>query len=126
MATNIALATTYGADTGTGQSFEPWRLDSSVATFRELSAVAQTATITFKAVDPKKTATYAGSMRGSVKLRREYADSQGVLWPAIVELNSSLPAFLTDAQRAAFVKEALLLARETEAETCLSKLAIPQ
>lgn len=122
----IVNKTALGTDTGTGQTYDAYEMEGQTAKFQELSPVAQASYLSFKRVEAKPTKDYVGAKRGEVKFRREYADSLGKLWPAIVTMSSSLPAFLTDAQRAAIVLEALLLVRTTTAQDNLSKLAVPQ
>lgn len=123
---NIVQKATLATDTGTGPTYVPYRMEGDKAVLRESAPSGQPGLLEMRRIDPKPTRDYAGAMRGAVKLRREYADTNGRLWPAIVEVTSSLPAFLTDTQRAAFVTEAVIAARETTAMDALSKLVVPQ
>jgi hypothetical protein len=123
---SITQKSTLATDTGTGATYDPYRMDGDNAILREAAPSAQPGFLSFKRTEPKPTRDYAGAMRGSVKLRRDVADTEGRLWPAIVEVTSSLPAFLNDTQRAAFVTEAIIAAREANGLDVLSKLKVPQ
>lgn len=122
----IALKATIATGTGTGQSFAAYDLKGPSAVFREVSAVGLPGTLTLKRTEPKATKDYAGAMRGEVKLTRAFTDVQGRQWPAVFTGSSSLPAFLTDAQRVAFVTEAILFMQDGTSQDTLSKLIVPQ
>lgn len=124
--TNIVIPTTQVADTGTGATMEPYRLDGDIAVFREQSPTGAAAMLMFKRTEPKVTKDYAGAMKGESRFTRQYADAAGKLWPAVLRIDSSVPAFLTDAERAAFVKEAIMLNSLSAPQDVLSKLAVPQ
>lgn len=123
---DIQLPLTAAADTGTGALMVAYRMSGDLAQYRESSPIAQAGFLQLKRVEPKPTKDYAGAMRGEVKFTRAYADTTGRLWPAVVTVSSSLPAFLTDTQRADIVMEALIAARVAAGKDTLSKLAVPQ
>jgi len=123
---NITIPTTQVADTGTGAIMEPYRLDGDISVYREQSPVAAAAILQFKRTEAKATKDYAGAMKGESRFTRQIADTAGRLWPAIVRVESSVPAFMTDAARAAFVKEAIMAASLQTSQDVLSKLAVPQ
>lgn len=122
----IALKAVMAPGTGTGKSFEAYDLKGPSAIFREVAPVAQPGTMLLKRTEPKATKDYAGAMRGEVKLTRSFADAQGRLWPAVLTATSSLPVFLTDAQRVAFIQEGTLFVGDGACQDALSKLLIPQ
>jgi len=124
--TNIVIPTTQVADTGTGATLEPYRLDGDLAVFREQSPSGAAAMLQFKRTEPKATKDYAGAMKGENRFTRQFADSAGKLWPAVVRIESSVPAFMTDAARAAFIKEAIMVNSLQASQDVLSKLAVPQ
>lgn len=123
---NIVNATAFGTDTGTGQTFDAYDMTGPKARFREVSPSAQAGFVQLSRVEPKPTSDYAGAMRGNYTFRREYADANGRLWPAVYKEETSLPAFLTDAVRTAFVTEAKLIGRKSVVLDAESKLIIPQ
>lgn len=123
---DIQLATTLGANSGTGPLMKGYKLAGDSAVYRESAPTAQPSLLTLKRTEPKPTKDYAGAQRGEAKYTRSYADTQGRLWPAIVTVTSSLPAFLTDAQKSAFITESLIAAGTTESKDTLSKLMVPQ
>jgi hypothetical protein len=123
---NIVQKSTLATDTGTGATYVPYRMDGDKAVLRESAPSAQPGFLSFARTEPKPTRDYAGAMKGEVRLRREVADADGRLWPCIVSVSSSLPAFMTDTARAAFVTEAIIAAREATALDALSKVVIPQ
>lgn len=122
----IALKAVIAAGTGTGKTFSAYDLKGPSAVFREDSPTGVPGLITLKRTEPKATKDYAGAARGEVKLTRQYADSLGRLWPAVYTVTTSLPAFLIDAQKVAFVTEAILASQESVSQDALSKLLIPQ
>lgn len=124
--TNITIPTTQVADTGTGAVMVPYNLAGDTASFRESAPVGAPAFLNMKRTEPKATKAYAGAARGEVKFTRQVADTNGVLWPAVVTTTSSLPAFLTDTAKAAFVTEAILALGLPVSNDALAKLVIPQ
>lgn len=123
---DIIIPTTQVADTGTGATMTPYRMAGDLAVYREASPVAQAAILQLKRTEPKPTKDYAGAAKGEVRFTRLYADTLGRLWPAVFSVNSSLPAFLTDTQKSAFVLEATLAAGLSVPRDALAKLVIPQ
>lgn len=126
MASNVIIPTTQVADTGTGATMEPFRLLGDRAIFREASPVGPAALLVFNGTEPKVTKDFAGMQRGEVRFTRQVADTAGKLWPNTFTVNSSLPAFQTDAQRAAFIKEAVMALSLAVSQDVLSKQTIPQ
>lgn len=122
----IALAAVIAAGTGTGKTFSAYDMKGPSALFREDSPVGPAGLVSLKRTEPKPTKDYAGAMRGEVKFTRQFADPVGRLWPAILTGVSSLPAFMTDAQRVAFITEGILLMQKAESQDALSKLLVPQ
>lgn len=123
---NIQIPTTFVAATGTGALMTPYRLAGDIAVYREGSPVASAAILQMKRVEPKATKDYAGAAKCEEKFTRQYPDSLGRLWPAVAALNTSLPAFLTDAQKTAFVLEATLAFSLSESKSALALQVIPQ
>lgn len=122
----IALKAALATDTGTGKSFTDWDLSGPIASFREVSPAGPAGELKFKRRDPKPSKDYAGATGGEVKLTRQVADSQGRLWPQILTITSSQPAFLSDADKTAFVLEGTLAIRESVSQVCLSTGKVPQ
>ncbi len=126
MATNIQLPTTQVADTGTGALLVPYNLAGDIAVFRESAPSGAPAVLQYKRTEAKPTKDYAGAMRGEARFTRQKADTAGKLWPCVLRVESSLPAFLTDAERSAIVLEAILAFSLTVSQDALSKLTVPQ
>jgi hypothetical protein len=124
--TDIVIPTTQVADTGTGATMVPYRLAGDIAVYREASPVAQAAVMQLRRTEPKPTKDYAGAAKGTFKFTRQYADTLGRLWPAVYDATTSVPVFLTDAQKAAFVLEATLVLGLAVPRDALAKLVIPQ
>lgn len=123
---DIQLQTTLGANTGTGPLMKGYRLSGDSAMYRENAPTAQPSVLTLKRSEPKPTKDYAGAARGELKYTRNYADALGRLWPAVLTTSTSIPAFLTDTQKSAFVVEAIIASMTTEAKDTLAKLLVPQ
>lgn len=123
---NIVIPTTLVTDTGTGATLVPYRLDGDTATFVESNPAAQAAVAMFKRTEPKPTKDYAGAQRGEVRYTEMVADSNGKYWPVVHTTTTSLPAFMTDAAKAAFVDRATLLNGLAVARDALAKKVIPQ
>lgn len=122
----ISLKATLAAGTGTGKTFSAYDLKGPTAVFREDSPVGIAGTIALKRTEPKSTKDYAGAARGEIRFTRHYTDALGRQWPAVFTGSSSIPAFLTDAQKQAFIVEGTLAIQEGAAQDTLSKLMIPQ
>lgn len=122
----IALKAVMAAGTGTGKTFSAYDLKGPSAVFREDAPAGVPGLLTLKRTEPKATKDYAGAARGEFKLTRQYADTLGRLWPAVFTGTTSIPAFLTDAQKVAFVVESLLASQEQAVQDALAKLLIPQ
>lgn len=122
----IALKAVIVPGTGTGKSYSAYDLRGPIAVFREDSPAGAPGIIAMKRTEPKVTKDYAGANRGEVKLTRQVADSLGRLWPEVITITTSIPAFRTDAEKLAFVTEGLLLAQESASIDVLSKLVVPQ
>ena len=124
---NIQLGTTLAAATGTGALFIPYKLVGDVALYVESggSGVAP-AQLQLRRTDPKPTSDYVGASKGEVKLTRWYTDTAGRRWPAIVTISSSIPDFRTDAEKTAFISEAVIAAAATESRANLATRAVPQ
>lgn len=123
---SIALKAVIVAGTGTGKTFDAYNLTGNLAVFREVGASATPGLLQQKRTEPKPTKDYVGVSRGEVKLTRTFADATGIARPAILRLDSSIPAFLTDAQRVAFVEEGLLAFIEQTNRDVLSKQIVAQ
>lgn len=124
--TNIVIPTTQVADTGTGATMEPYRLEGDKALYREQSPSGAAALLQYSRTEPKPTKDYAGALRGETRFTRQFADANGRLWPAVVRVESSVPAFLSDASKLAFVTEAVMATSLGTSLDVLSKLAVPQ
>lgn len=123
---SIALKAVIVAGTGTGKTFDAYNLTGNLAIFREVGASATPGLLQQKRTEPKPTKDYVGVSRGEVKLTRTFVDALGTARPAILRLDSSLPAFLNDAQRVAFVEEGLLAFIEQTNRDVLSKQIVAQ
>ena len=123
---DIQLATTLGTNSGTGPLMKGYKLSGDSAIYRENAPVAQPSLLTLKRTEPKPTKDYAGAQRGELKYTRNYPDTLGRLWPAVYTVTTSLPVFLTDAQKSAFVVESLIANMSTEAKDTLAKMLVPQ
>lgn len=126
MASNIQLPTTQVADTGTGALLTPYNLFGDLAIFRESAPSAAPALLQYKRTEAKATKDYAGAMRGEARFTRQMPDAAGKLWPCVMRMESSLPAFLTDAERSALVLEAVMAFSLSVSQDVLSKLTVPQ
>lgn len=126
MASNITIPTTLVADTGTGKVLVPYRLAGDTAEFVEDAAAGVPAKLLLKRTEPKATKDYAGAARGEVRYTEWYADTLGRLWPAVHTVTTSVPAFLTDAQKAAFVDRGTLVNGLAAPRDALAKKLIPQ
>lgn len=124
--TDIVIPSTTVADTGVGATMEPYRLAGDQAVYREKAPTGPAAILAMKRTEAKPTKDYAGAARAEVKFTRQVADAQGRLWPVVVTVNSSIPAFMTDAARAAIVDEALRANSLPVARAALAVQAIPQ
>lgn len=123
---SIALKATIVAGTGSGKTFDAYNLTGNLAIFREVGAVGVPGLLQQKRTEPKPTKDYAGVSRGEVKLTRQFPDALGALRPAILRVDTSLPSFMTDAQRVAFVEEGLLALIEVPNRDVLSKQIVAQ
>lgn len=126
MANSVIIPTTIVANTGTGKTLVPYRLNGDTAEFVEDGAVGQPAKLTMKRVEPKPTKDYAGAARGEMKYTEQVADALGRLWPCVFTVSTSLPAFLTDAQKASFVTTGTMAAELAVSRDALAKKIIPQ
>lgn len=124
--TDIVIPTTQVADTGTGATLTPYKLAGDLAIYREAAPSGQPAVYQLKRTEPKPSGSYAGAARGEARFTRQYADTQGRLWPAVMTVSTSIPAFLTDTQKSAFVLEATLVNNLSVPRDALAKLVIPQ
>lgn len=122
----IILKAALAAGTGTGASFEAYDMKGASAIYRETNPTGIAGALSLKRTEPRATKDYAGVMRGEVKLTRQVTDTNGRAWPVVFTVTSSLPAFMTDAQRTAFITEALLACEDTVSLDTLSKLKVPQ
>lgn len=123
---DIQLGTTLGSTTGTGALMTPYRLSGDTADYTETSPTGIASHLTMKRTEPKPTSTYVGASKGEVKLTRYYTDAAGRRWPAVVTISSSIPDFRTDAEKTAFVNEALIAAVTAQSKACLAVRSIPQ
>lgn len=123
---DIQLGTTLVASTGVGALMTPYRLSGDSAEYIESVPTAIAAHLILKRTEPKPTSTYAGASKGEVKFTRYYTDAAGRKWPAIVTVSSSIPDFRTDAEKTAFVTEALVAAVTAQAKSNLATRAVPQ
>lgn len=123
---DIQLSSTIVADTGTGALMKPYRLAGDIAIYREASPVAQASILSMKREEPKPTKDYAGAGKTQTKYTRQYADASGRLWPAVYTVNASVPAFLTDTQKTAFVTEGAIMAQQADVRAALAVQTIPQ
>lgn len=123
---DIQIPSTIAADTGTGKLFTPYRLVGDVAEYVESGASGIPATFTMRRTEPKATKDYAGAGRTEVKYTEQVADALGRLWPNVVTVTSSIPAFQTDADKTAFVTRAILATSVSVTRDALAKRTIPQ
>lgn len=123
---DIQLGTTLPAATGTGALFTPYRMSGDVALYQEVNPTATPAQLQLKRTDPKPTKDYVGASKGEVKLTRWYSDALGRKWPAVVTVSSSIPDFRTEAEKSAFVTEAIVAAATSQSKDNLAKRTVPQ
>lgn len=109
MASNIQLATTLVAPTGTGFLFVP--LGSYGDSFRYIQsgAAGRPAELSFKRTAPKPTSTFPGVDRGEWKLT-EYVTVNNVEYACITACNTSFPVPVASAQRTAQATRVALIA----------------
>lgn len=123
---DITIPTTLVADTGTGKVMAPYKLSGDTAEFVESNASGTPAKLIMKRTEPKPTKDYAGAGRGEVRYTEWYEDAVGRLWPAVHTVTSSVPAFLTDAQKSAFVDRGTLVNGLSTSRDVLAKKLVPQ
>lgn len=123
---DIQLGTTLGATSGTGALMTPYKLSGDTALYKESSPASYASELLFKRTDPKPTSTYVGASKGEVKLTRYYTDTAGRKWPAVVTISSSIPDFRTNAEKLAFVTEALVAMVTTQGKENLAYRTVPQ
>lgn len=123
---SITIPAVTVADTGTGPVLDGYRMAGDTALYRENGASGAPATLLLKRTEPKPTKNYAGAGRGEAKYTRQLADANGQLWPLVFDVNVSIPAFLSDAQKHAFVDEAVRAVSLDTVRTALAVLAVPQ
>lgn len=126
MASNIVIPTTFVADTGTGATLVPYRLSGDKAEFVEDAPSALPATFSLAREEPKATKDYAGAQRGTAKYTEQVADANGRYWPVVHTVTTSIPAFMTDTAKAAFVDRATRLNSLQAPRDALAKKIIPQ
>lgn len=124
--TIIANSTTLVAGTGTGPSYQDYKLVGDNAIFREVAPVGQPGFLSYTRTEPKPTKDYAGVGRSQIKLTRNYVDALGVSRPAIVQISTSLPETMTQALRDTFVIEATLAFQHAVSQACLKVRTVPQ
>lgn len=122
----ISLKAVIAAGTGTGKSFDAYNLTGNLAVFREVGASGAPGLLTQKRIEPKPTKDYVGVSRGEVKLTRMKNDAQGIARPVVMTVVTSLPAFMTDAERDAFVSEGLLAALDPANQAVLARQVVSQ
>lgn len=122
----IALKAVLAAGTGTGKSFDAYDMKGPSGTFREVAPVGVAGILSLKRTEPKATKDYAGAARGEVKFTRQFTDVLGRQWPAIFTVVTSVPAFLTDVQKNAFVLEGTLAAQDDASQATLARMIVPQ
>lgn len=124
--TQIVNKTTLATDTGTGETYEFWKNESTKGTFKESNPTAKPHMLSLKRIDPKPTKDYAGNMKGEVRFSVDMVDSAGRYWPQVVTIASSFSEFLTQAQKDAITDKALLLSRNSVVKACLTKGDVAQ
>jgi hypothetical protein len=124
--TNLVIPTTLVADTGTGATMAPYRMNGDQAVYKEQSPSAVAAQLQLKRTEPRPTKDYAGAMKTEFKFTRTLPDSLGRQWPLVATTSYSLPAFLTSAQRTAFVLEATLASNLSDVRSAFADQVIPQ
>lgn len=123
---SISLKATVVPGTGTGKVFDAYNCVGNQAIYRENAPVASAGIILLGRTEAKPSSGNNGVTRGQVKLTRQVPDALGIPHPVILDIRTSLPSFMTDVAKAAFVDEGILLATEAVARDVLSKLLIPQ
>lgn len=124
--TTIAAKAVLVAGTGTGKSFDAFNMTGPQGTYRELSPVAAPGVIVLKRTDPKATKDYAGALKTAYSFTRQVADLQGRLWPQVMTVSFSQPAFLTDVQRTAFAVEGTLIQQDAIVQASMANGIVPQ
>lgn len=123
---DIQIPATIVANTGTGALMIPYRLAGDSAVYRESSPSGAASVLQYKRTEPKPTKDYAGASKAEAKYTRLYADTQGRLWPAVYTVSVSVPAFLTDTVKTAFVTESTLVSELATTRAALATQVIPQ
>lgn len=123
---NIAAPATLPAGTGTGITYNGYRFLGDTAKYVEAGAAGVPAALVMKAADPRPTRDYAGAMRGEMKLTEQVADAEGRNWPMVVTVTSSIPDFVSAANRDAFVNRAIIAANTAESRATLARGSVPQ
>jgi len=126
MSGNIQLGNVRPAATGTGILLNSYRLSGDQAKYVENNAAGVPATLNLKRTEPIATKDYAGAGRGEVKFTRVYTDAAGRQWPAVFTVSSSIPAFLTAAQKDAFILEASIAGVTPDSIATLAHQLVPQ
>lgn len=108
MASNIQLATTLVAPTGTGFLFVPFGTYGDSTKYIQSGATGRPAELTFKRTAPKPTSTFPGVDRGEIKLT-EYETVNGVEYAKIFYFGCSMPVPIPTASRTAMATRGSLL-----------------
>jgi hypothetical protein len=124
--TNIVIPTTLVADTGTGATMTPYNMAGNSAVYRESSPTGAPAKLTMKRTDAIPSGGYAGAGKAEIKFTRQVEDTLGRLWPVVYTVTTSIPAFMEDTDKSAFVDEATAALGLAVSRDALAKLLIPQ
>jgi hypothetical protein len=98
MASNIQLATTLVAPTGTGLLFIPWSIDGNRTVYKQSGASGRPAELSFSRVLPKPAGASLGVERCEVKLT-EFVTVSDIEHRVITALTSAVPVPVGTTQR---------------------------
>jgi len=124
MASNIQLATTLVASTGTGFLFVPFGGYGDSFKYIQSGASGRPAELSFKRTAPKPTSTFPGVDRGEIKLT-EYETVNGVEYTRIFYVGCSTPVPIPTASRTASALRMSLLGSHSSGSLLSDLMASP-
>lgn len=122
---NIVLTTARAAGTGTGDTFVPYKLAGDTAEFR-VDGTPYAKAIRTKRVAPISSKNSAGVYRGEVTFVEYVTDAAGVKWPMVYKISTSVPAFVSSTDAAAFCNKPGYVANDTWVIDALARQLIAQ
>lgn len=120
---NLQLATTLAAPTGTGLLYTAYEQGQNSCAWVNGSGSSRSR-VDLKRVQPKPTPTFPGVERLELK-RTVYVTVNGVEYPVIARIETSIPAVVGTSDRTAAFTQLALLARDPIFQAAMESGAIP-